>query len=281
MRLKRSNPDAPPVPPGRSAAMPPHVATTDAVASLAEVDAAWTREAVTLRLTAERKRKLRALFDDREDKLSPTGALDLAIERAFGAGNLEQDDDDQRSQERELLPLVDELRSAIQVFASASEDWADIRAQLAHVSADCAELRSAISSAAMLRDVLPVNEQGAPIPLKSWLGRQPDPGRAWLLAKAKWIAKKSAGFASKTATWEFEIQLFDGSGVSKQRQPSPTTVYVGSASSHALHALHSRIELGEELILVCSRSGEGWAISARAILDGAKVGEVLATFTLE
>jgi len=279
MRQKRSNPGVSPVLPGHATGMAPHADAVDATAASAEVEAAWMREAVTLRLTAERKRKLRALFDHGKGKLSPTGALDLAIERAIVASVLEQDDDRaQHSPEREVSSIIDELRSATQVLASASGDWADIRAQLARVAADCAELRSAISSAAMLCDGVPVEERDAPMHLKSWLARQADPGRAWVLAKARWIAKKSAGLASKAATWEFEIQLIDDSGVSKQPKPPATTVFVGPAPSHALL---SQIDLGEALILVCSRTGEGWAISARAIHDGAKVGEVLATFMLE
>lgn len=278
MKQKRSNPSVAPVPSTRAAAMAPYAPAVDSASWLADIEAAWAREAVTLRLTVERKRKLRALFDHGEENLSPTGALDLAIERAIVASILEPDDETRCSPERDVPPLVDELRNATQVFASASEDWASIRAQLAGVAADCAELRSAISSAAMLRDGVPAIELDAPMPLESWLDRQAEPWRAWVLAKARWIAKRSAGLASKAAMWEFEIQRVDDSGGSKQPQPSPTTVYVGPAPNHAPI---SQIEMGEVLILVCSRSREGWAISARAIHDGAKVGEVLATFTLE
>lgn len=278
MKQKRSNPSVAPVPPTRAAAMAPYAAAVDAASSLADIEAAWAREAVTLRLTVERKRKLRALFDHGEENLSPTGALDLAIERAIVASILEPDDETRCSPERDVSPLVDELWNATQVFASASEDWANIRAQLAGIAADCAELRSAISSAAMARDGVPTSELDAPMPLKCWLDRQAHPGRAWVLAKARWIAKRSAGLDSKAAMWEFEIQLVDDSGVSKQPQPPLAKVYVEPAPSHALF---SQIELGEVLVLVCSRSGGGWAISARAIHDGAKVGQVLATFTLE
>jgi len=240
-------------------------------------EAAWARGAVTFRLTAERKRALRSLSKHEEETRAPTAALDLAIELAI-AGRALDDVAAQtvRPSSPEAALLVDELREAVRVFTNDAQDWSDVRAQLTRVVADCAELRSTIASAAMLGDGLPVTAPTATTFLKSWLDREADPARAWILAKAKWIAKRSAGPA--LAEWEFEIHLIDDRRASSLPESPAAIVVVGPAPSHASL---STLELAETSVLVCSRSGKGWSIEARAICGDGKLGEVLVKLTLD
>lgn len=53
----------------------------------------WEREAVTLRLTDERKRALRSLLHGDDAMRSPTSTLDLAIERAAAVQAFREDRD--------------------------------------------------------------------------------------------------------------------------------------------------------------------------------------------
>lgn len=257
------------------AAAPTPARTDTASPTSADRDAAWTRQAVTFRLTPERKSALRALSRDDEGLLLPTAALDLAIELATMDRALASDDRRATQPESANVSLLaDELRDAARVVAGAAEDWPDIRSQLARVAADCGALRAAVSSAALLSDGVGLGDVKANLSLKDWLDRETSPARAWILAKATWTSKKSAGRG--LATWEFDIRLIAPSQASSGRPPS--MVFLGPSPTHGSE---SKIELSEALVLACSRCRAGWKIEVRSTCDDGKLSEIIATLTLE
>lgn len=249
---------------------------TEACVPSVDDDAMWTREAVTFRLTKQRKRELRALSQEGSEWPSPTAALDQAIELAIAARAHEADRQPvTRRDEPGLVELVDELRDATRAFAGAANEWGEIRAQLARVAADCAELRAAIASAAMLGDSVPVSETDAPAPLRAWLDRQAGPATAWLVVKASWLGKRSA--RAGLAVWEFEARELGRDGRGPASQPESCRVSLGPAPTDGPLA---RTEPDGGCVLLCARNGQGWTLSLRRSLDGYKVGETFAELSI-
>jgi hypothetical protein len=212
----------------------------------------WEREAVTFRLTDERKRALRSLLHGDDAALSPTSALDLAIERAVAAlargANLDS--------EKDLLATVpsitsDELRETLHAVAEAAAEWSGARAHLARVAADCAELRSAIAAASVLSDGVPVDEAPRPV-------------------KARWLATRSAN--PGMAAWTLELRELGRDG------GAPALLGEAAVELGPAPAGGPLLRLGRDggCVLSCARAGEGWALSLRPTLEGGKLGDPFA-----
>lgn len=267
--LKRAAPTRPANKTGREA-------ETDAGFSWGECDAAWTRDAVTFRLTEQRKRGLRALSQDGGELPSPTAALDQAIEMAIAARAREADHQPVAGRdEPDIAALADELRDAARALAGAASGWQEIRAQLARVAADCAELRAAIASAAMLADGVPVGETDAPAPLRAWLDRQAGPATAWLVVKASWVGKRPA--SAGLATWELEARELGRYGRGPASPSGSCQVSLGPAPADGPLA---RLDRDGGCVLSCARSGKGWRVSLRCALEGGKLGEAFAELSI-
>lgn len=232
-------------------------------------NATWSRDAVTFRLTAERKRALRGLSNDDEAMLSPTASLDLAIELAAIGRAVETDPRQTvQSGQSETVLFASELRDAIRVFANATDEWASIRAQLSRVAADCSELRSAVASASMLADGVVVSDARSPLPLRAWLDAQANPETTWLVVKAQWIGKRPVD--AGTAIWELEARELGRNGQGKALRNEPHRVELGPARSAGPL---SRLDQDGGCVISCVRSGQGWTLSLRPALEGGKLGD--------
>lgn len=239
-------------------------------------EAAWARDAVTFRLTAERKRALRSLSKHEEEMRSPTAALDLAIEWAIASRALEGDAGQAiHPAHPQTALLVDELRDTVRVLTDAAQDWSEVRAQLARVAADCAELRSAIASASMLADGVAVDGARAPMPLRAWLDGQAGPGTTWLVAKARWVSKRAID--AGMAIWEFEARELGRDGQSPAPRNEVHRVELGPARVDGPLA---RLERDGGCVISCARSGQGWTLSLRPALNGGKLGEAFAELSI-
>ncbi|CAH0229019.1 hypothetical protein SRABI118_02418 [Massilia sp. Bi118] len=275
MALKRSEASLKRAP-ARPANKRDREAETEAGVLLAGSDAAWTRDAVTFRLTEQRKRELRALSHDGGELPSPTAALDQAIELAIAARAREADHQPVAGRdEPDIAALADELRDAARALAGAASGWQEIRAQLARVAADCAELRAAIASAAMLADGVPVGETDAPAPLREWLERQAGPATAWLVVKASWLGKRPA--SAGLSTWEFEARELGRDGQGHASQAESCRVLLGPAPADGPLA---RLDRDGGCVLSCARNGQGWRVSLRCALEGGKLGEAFAELSI-
>jgi len=267
--LKRAAPTPPANKKGREA-------DTESGVLLAGSDAAWTRDAVTFRLTEQRKRGLRALSHDGGELPSPTAALDQAIELAIAARAREADHQPvAHRDEPDIAALADELRDASRAFAGAANGWQEIRAQLARVAADCAELRAAIVSAAMLADGVPVGETDAPTPFRAWLDRRAGPATAWLVVKASWLGKRPA--SAGLATWELEARELGRDGRGHASPSESCQVSLGPALADGPLA---RLDRDGGCVLSCARNGQGWRVSLRCALEGGKLGEAFAELSI-
>jgi hypothetical protein len=227
----------------------------------------WEREAVTFRLTDERKRALRSLLHGADAALSPTSALDLAIERAVAAlargANLDG--------EKELLANVpsitsDELRDTLRAVAEAAAEWSGARSHLARVAADCAELRSAIAAASVLSDGVPVDE--TPRPIRAWLDQAG--ATSWIVAKARWLATRSAN--PGMAAWTLELRELGRDG------GAPALLGADAVELGPAPAGGPLSRLGRDggCVVSCARAGAGWARSLRPTLEGGKLGDPFA-----
>jgi hypothetical protein len=251
-------------------------AETETGVLLAGSGAAWTRDAVTFRLTEQRKRGLRALSHDGGELPSPTAALDQAIELAIAARAREADHQPVAGRdESDIAALADELRDAARALAGAASGWQEIRSHLARVAADCAELRAAIASAAMLADGVPVGETDAPTPLRAWLDRQAGPETAWFVVKACWLGKRPA--SAGLSTWELEARELGRDGRGPASLAESCRVSLGPAPADGPLA---RLDRDGGCILSCARNGQGWRVSLRCALEGGKLGEAFAELSI-
>lgn len=227
----------------------------------------WEREAVTFRLSAERKLALRSLLHGDDAMLSPTSALDLAIERAVATQASSVDCD---SEKDGLAPAPsvtsDELRETLRAVADAAAEWSGARAHLARVASDCAELRSAIAAASVLSDGVPVDE--APLPIRAWLDQSG--ATSWIVAKARWLATRPT--SPGMAAWTLELRELgrDGGAPSLLGEEA---VEVGPAP---VGGPLSRLGRDGVCVVSCTRAGEGWALSLRHTLDDGKLGDCFA-----
>lgn len=227
----------------------------------------WEREAVTFRLTDERKRALRSLLHGDDAALSPTSVLDLAIERAVATQASSVDRD---SEKDGLVPAAsvtsDELRKTLRAVAEAAAEWSGARAHLARVAVDCAELRSAIGAASALSDGIPVDE--APRPIKAWLEQAG--ATSWIVAKARWLATRPA--SPGMATWTLELREV-GRDCGGPAVLGAEAVELGPAPAGGTLS-----GLGRDggCVVSCTRAGEGWALSLRPTLEGGKLGDPFA-----
>lgn len=228
---------------------------------------AWSRSAVTFRLTPGRKAALAKLNTPGDPPLSPTSALDAAIDRAAGGREgmgraLPAERDAAQRDGGVLVELLRALRT----------DAANARSRLAQLAEDLAELRATISSACVESED-PDGSQGAASPtLRLWLdARAAEPAAAWLVARARWVAKRPAG--PGMSVWEMDLAILGAQGRAAPRAEPPTRAVFGPAPSDAAPWL----ELGQPLALMCSKTDRGWRLVARAIDHAGKLGDALAT----
>lgn len=226
----------------------------------------WERQAVTFRLTDERKRALRALSGG-EESISPTSALDLAIELAVSRQACDRESGSQPS--AECGPIAQrELRELRQAAKAAASEWAGARALLTSVAADCAELRSAIAEASAPSEHARFDEPGAPRPIREWLDQAA--ASSWLVARARWIGTRPAG--QGTAVWTLEVRELGRDGA----QPARIALSVVELGPAAAGGPISRLNRDGCCVLSCSRASDGWTLSLRQIVEAGKLGEPFA-----
>jgi hypothetical protein len=225
---------------------------------------AWGRDAVTFRLTEDRKRALRALSPD-DASLSPTSALDLAIERAVAREAFDIGQADRQAPlESESPATSSELRETLRAVAEAAREWAGARAHLARVADDCADLRAAIEAASASSEGAGMGESDSPLPIRAWLDRAAAP--SWLVAQARWVGTRPAG--NGMALWTLELREL-GRGENLPTRPDVFAVELGPADAGGPL---SRLDRDDGCVISCSRAGEGWALSLRPALEGGRLG---------
>lgn len=221
----------------------------------------WNREAVTYRLTPTRKRGLLKLLGDCQ--ASPTDALDMAIERA-AAAKLDATLD---GPGHAIAPTLNSLRDQICALTAAAEEWAGVREALALVAEDCAQMRRAVASAAVLADGVVVNGVES---ISDWLSQTPRELQ-WIVFKLRWLAKRPDG--AGTALWDVELREFGRAGAQRPRASAPFRATLGPC---LVHGPVARLESIDAAILCCARSGHGWALTLRSSLEDGKLGEQFA-----
>ena len=242
-----------------------------------EPAAGWDRPAVTLRLTAERKRALLALRPDNLAGEGPTAALDLAIRLALDAARAEAAPpppgaDSAAGLVAEMAELALGVRGAAEGLRAVRSDLATALAALSAVAADVAELRSAISSAALGGEPSAAEDaEGAATPIKAWLERSGGPSCSWIVAHARSRSQLPAGRG--WATWIFEARIVGGEGLSTDPAATPALVALGPVPASGPAPL---LGAGRKLVLDCRRAGRGWSVAARSVGAGGKVGAELA-----
>lgn len=217
---------------------------------------AWSRPAVTFRLSSRRKRDLELLASGTHGPLTPTSALDHAIELALAAraaANVHELSDSADTEDRlgQLSALIEtharEQRTALSELARQLKDLRDVM------------MAAAQSGVADFED--------EPVGAREWLQAetQPLPDRS-LLATAKWQAK------SRLDDDSFAIDVL----VERVATPSlsgqaarglPALVRFAPIASDSAAA---RLDSMRSAYLMCQPGPSGWTVSIHPIdADGA------------
>lgn len=227
--------------------------------------AAWNREAVTFRLTPKRKRALLAALGEDGASVSPTEALDRAIEIALSI----------RESEASLNVLggeaiadrLEALRVETCALSASFEKWEGANELLARVAADCAELRHAIASSSILTDGLPLSRESGIALIKSLLDRLGG-DVSWAVFRARWIGKSPAPCGM--AFWEVELRLLRATG------DIPTSVVFAKLGPDKPDGPWAAMEKLPECVLSCERLESAWRLALRPLLSQGKLGEPFA-----
>lgn len=234
----------------------------------------WSRPAVTFRLTDERKRALRDLLDGADAMASPTAALDMAIELATAGRNLGDAEVEDLPSNTEIAKMLDSLRAQIQALARAVDEWGEartlpLRPAVAPIEPNHAGARSKGRLARIGDDDI------NPVPISAWLDAEMSPSTTWLVARIRWLGKRPAGGGA--ALWDVELRELSRSNGLPERINE--TVQVALGPEHVNGPL-ARLEGDSSAVLSCARSGEGWALSLRAMLEDGKLGESFAQMSI-
>lgn len=222
---------------------------------------AWTRPAVTYRLSERRKRDLLLLARDELTRRSPTAAIDQAIDAALAAratsDSISLDSAALAEQVAELCSShekkAQEQRIAISEVARHVKDLRDAMLAVAEQAPD----ETGDGEATSLREWLRAEAQSLPSPS--------------LLATARWQAKSRS--AGDSFLIDVLVERVAASGLSGDAaRGRPALARIGPVGWQSPFA---KLDALPSAYLMCERSGAAWDVSLHPLLDGGAPGESL------
>lgn len=218
-----------------------------------DVDQAWSRQAVTFRLSSRRKRDLESLSMGAQAPLSPTAAIDHAISIALAARSAYSDADlsDSTAMEEQL----GEISSSVERHSLQQ------RTAISEIARQVKDLRDVMMAAAASQSLAP-DEVADVISIRDWLHAETLslPERS-LLAVAKWQEKSRLDDESFAIDILAERVAAPGlSGHSARGRPAIIRLSPIKPNSPA-----ARLDSMRSAYLMCQPNAAGWAISIHPI----------------
>lgn len=212
------------------------------------LDQAWSRQAVTFRLSSRRKRELESLASESPLPLSPTSAIDYAISAALAARSASSDDG--FSDSATVEELLREISSLIETHAREQ------RAAIFEIGRQVKDLRDVMMAAAVQSHA--ADEGACAVSMREWLRAETlSLPEGALLAVAKWQAKSRLDDGSFAIDLLAERIAAPGlSGRSARGLPALVRLSPIESSSPA-----AKLDSMRSAYLMCQPNAAGWAIS--------------------